>query len=266
MTTTYASPVAASDTPGTHRPDRFRLDDKVVLITGGSSGLGVAFAQSCADAGADVVVAARRADRLEATVSLVEEAGRQGLAVAADVSHADDCRRVVAAAVERFGRIDVLVNNAGIEDHDPASRLSPDSFQRVMDVNVTACFLLAQAAAPAMPAGSSIINVSSVLGHTTLDLPSTAYSTSKAAVLGLTRTLARQWTGRKGIRVNSLVPGFFPSEMTDGLPPGLLQDRLVMGRFGRPEELASALLFLASDASSYVTGTELVVDGGLLLT
>ena len=265
MTTTYASP-SAREMGDAHRLDRFRLDDKVVLITGASSGLGVAFAESCARAGADVVVAARRADRLEATVGLVEKAGRRGVAVPADVSDADDCRRIVSTAVERFGRIDVLVNNAGIEDHDPASRLSPDFFRRVMDVNVTACFLLAQAAAPVMPEGSSIINVSSVLGLTTLDAPSTAYSTSKAAVLGLTRTLARQWTGRKGIRVNSLVPGFFPSEMTDGLPPGLLEDRLVMGRFGRPEELASALLFLACDASSYITGTELVVDGGLLLT
>ena len=257
---------ADHDTADMRRPDHFRLDDKVVVITGASSGLGVAFARACAQAGADVVVAARRTDRLEATVGLVEDAGRQGLAVAADVANADDCRAIVTAAVERFGRIDVLVNNAGIEDHDPASRVSLDTFRRIMDVNVTACFVLAQAAAPVMPAGSSIVNVSSVLGHTTLDAPSTAYSTSKAAVLGLTRTLARQWTGRKGIRVNSLLPGFFPSEMTDGTPHALLQDRLVMGRFGRPEELASALVFLASDASSYITGAELVVDGGLLLT
>ena len=117
MTTTFASPPAC-EMGDAHRPDLFRLDDKVVLITGASSGLGVAFAQSCADAGADVVVAARRVDRLEATVGIVEEAGRIGVAVAADVSDADDSRRIVAAAVQRFGRIDVLVNNAGIEDHD----------------------------------------------------------------------------------------------------------------------------------------------------
>jgi NAD(P)-dependent dehydrogenase (short-subunit alcohol dehydrogenase family) len=246
--------------------DPFRLDDKVVVVTGASSGLGVAFAHACAGAGADVVVAARRADRLADTVELVRAAGREGLAVSADVAQAEDCQAVVAAAVERFGRVDVLVNNAGIEDHDPASRLSLESFQQVLDVNVTACFVVAQAAAKVMPAGSSIVNVSSVLGHTTLDAPSTAYSTSKAAVLGLTRSLARQWTGRKGIRVNSLLPGFFPSEMTSGVPDDLLAHRLVMGRFGRPEELASALVFLASDASSYMTGAELVVDGGLLLT
>jgi NAD(P)-dependent dehydrogenase (short-subunit alcohol dehydrogenase family) len=248
------------------RIDRFRLDDKVVVITGASSGLGVAFAQACAEAGADVVVAARRADRLDETVRLVEAAGRNALAVPADVAVDDDCRQVIAAAVERFGRVDVLVNNAGIEDHEPASRLALESFRRVMDVNVTACFAMAQAAAAVMEPGSSIVNLSSVLGHTTVDLPSTAYSTSKAALLGLTRTLARQWTGRKGIRVNSLVPGFFPSEMTEGVPREFLDPRLAMGRFGRPEELASALVFLASDASSYITGTELVVDGGFLLS
>ncbi|HEY5856326.1 MAG TPA: SDR family oxidoreductase [Aldersonia sp.] len=248
------------------KKDLFRLDGKVVLITGASSGLGVEFARACAEAGADIVVAARRVDRLAQTVEMVEATGRAGLAVESDVSNPDDCRVAVAAAMDRFGRVDVLINNAGIEDHDPASRLPMESFQRVMDVNVTACFVMAQAAAAAMPAGSSIINVSSVMGRTTLEFPSTAYSTSKAAVLGLTRTLARQWSGRKGIRVNSLLPGFFPSEMTAGLPAEALGGRLVMGRLGRPEELAAAVVFLASDASSYITGTEIVVDGGLLLS
>ena len=222
--------------------DRFRLDDKVVVVTGASSGLGVAFAEACARAGADLVVAARRTDRLRDTVALVEAAGRQALAVPADVAEQRDCAAVVQAAVERFGRIDVLVNNAGIEDHDPASRLSREDFVRVMDVNVTACFTMAQEAAKAMPAGSSIVNVSSVMAQTTMDFPSTAYTTSKAAVLGLTRSLARQWTARKGIRVNALLPGFFPSEMTAGLPQDAIGHRLVMGRLGRPEELASALL------------------------
>jgi NAD(P)-dependent dehydrogenase (short-subunit alcohol dehydrogenase family) len=250
--------------------DRFRLDGKVVVVTGASSGLGVAFAQACAEAGADVVAAARRVDRLEQTVGLVTAAGREGIAVAADVARPEDCRAVIGRAVERFGRVDVLVNNAGIEDHDPASRLSLDTFQRVLDVNVTACFLMAQAAATVMPSGSSIINVASILAHTTVDLPATGYSTSKAAVLGLTRSLARQWTGRKGIRVNALLPGYFPSEMTDQLamPPDdtVIRPRLVMGRLGRLEELTPAVVFLASEASSYMTGAELVVDGGFLLS
>jgi len=246
--------------------DRFRLDDRVVLITGASSGLGVAYAQACGRAGADVVVAARRADRLRTTVELVRSAGRDALAVSADVSRDEDCQALVDAAVQRFGRLDVLVNNAGIADHVPASRLATEEFRHVMDVNLMACFALAKASAAVMAPGSSIINVSSVMAHTTLELPSTAYAASKAAVLGLTRSLARQWTARKGIRVNALLPGFFPSEMTGPMPIGQIQDRLIMGRLGLPEELAAALVFLASDASSYITGSELVVDGGFTLT
>jgi NAD(P)-dependent dehydrogenase (short-subunit alcohol dehydrogenase family) len=246
--------------------DRFRLDDKVVVITGASSGLGVVFARVCAEAGADVVVAARRADRLGATVELVESAGRKGLAVSADVSREEDCQEVVRAAVEAFGRLDVLVNNAGVGDAKPASRLETEVFQQVIDVNLTACFAMAKACVSVMAPGSSIVNVSSILARTTLGAPTTAYSASKAGVLGLTRSLARQWTSRKGIRVNALLPGFFPSEMTEGIPAEVIGDRLVMGRLGDPEELAAALVFLASDASSYITGSEIVVDGGFTLT
>jgi NAD(P)-dependent dehydrogenase (short-subunit alcohol dehydrogenase family) len=245
--------------------ERFRLDDKVVVVTGATSGLGVTFAQACAQAGADVVVAGRRAERLGDTVELITGAGRQGLAVAADVAREEDCQRIVESAVERFGRVDVLVNNAGIADRSAATRLASAEFQRVLYVNLTGCFLMAQASAAAMAPGSSIVNVSSIMALTTLDAPSTAYSASKAGLLGLTRSLARQWSGRKGIRVNALLPGFFPSEMTDGMPTELIDDRLVMGRLGDPVELASALVFLASDASGYVTGSELVVDGGFTL-
>ena len=264
MTSTISARSATAT--GQSLPDRFRLDNKVVVITGGSSGLGVAFAQACAEAGADIVVAARRAHLLQATLDKVTEAGGSGLAVAADVCVPDDCRNVVEAAVERFGRIDVLVNNAGIEDHAPASRLPLAEFENVLAVNLTACFSMAQAVVPAMGPGSSIVNVASIIAHTTLDAPTTAYTTSKAGLIGLTRSLARQWSGRKGIRVNALLPGFFPSEMTDGMPDELVGHRLVMGRFGDPTELAAAMVFLASDASSYMTGSELVVDGGFLLT
>ncbi|MGV0739754.1 glucose 1-dehydrogenase [Mycobacterium syngnathidarum] len=246
--------------------DRFRLDGKVVVITGASSGLGVAFAVACAEAGANVVVAARRESRLQQTVADIVAQGVRGVAIAADVTSAEDCQRIVDATTEHFGRIDILVNNAGVEDHTPASRLSIDEFDHVLGVNLKACFVMAQAAMPRMPAGSSMINVASVLGLTTLDSPTTAYSASKAGLLGLTRSLARQWSGRKGIRVNALLPGFFPTEMTADLPDGLIEHRLVLGRFGDPSELATALVFLASDASSYMTGSELVVDGGLLLT
>jgi NAD(P)-dependent dehydrogenase (short-subunit alcohol dehydrogenase family) len=265
--TTEAAAVA-SEQPATAAAmiDRFRLDGKVVVVTGASSGLGVAFAQACAQMGAHVVVAARRAHLLDSTVAAVHACGREGVAVAADVTVAEDCRRVVATATERFGRVDVLINNAGVEDHVPASRLPVAEFEKVVALNLTACFAMAQAAAPAMRAGSSIVNVASVLARTTLEAPTTAYAASKAGLLGLTRSLARQWSGRKGIRVNAVLPGFFPSEMTAELPGGLIDHRLVLGRLGDPDELAAAVVFLASDASSYMTGSELVVDGGLLLT
>ena len=245
--------------------ERFRLDDKVVVVTGATSGLGVAFAQACAQAGADVVVAGRRAQRLEDTVALIEAAGRTGLAVAADVTLEEDCQRVVESTVERFGRIDVLVNNAGIVDRIPASRLSSAEFQRVLDVNLTAGFRMAQAAVPAMRPGSSIVNVASAIAHRNLDVPATAYTASKAGLLGLTRSLAKQWSGRRGIRVNALAPGFFPSELTDELPFEPPRESVVIGRMGDPAELAAALVFLAGDASTYMTGAELVVDGGYLL-
>jgi NAD(P)-dependent dehydrogenase (short-subunit alcohol dehydrogenase family) len=244
---------------------RFRLDGRVVLITGASSGLGVAFAQACAQAGADIVVVARRADRLADTVELIEGCGRRGLAVGADVSSGDDCRRSVEEAVERFGRLDVLVNNAGTSDAVAASRVTTQEFRRVLDVNLTGCFWLAQAAASVMEPGSTIVNVSSVLGRTTFALPSAAHCASKAGLLGLTRSLARQWTARKGIRVNALLPGYFPSELTESVELEHTDGRIVMQRFGDPQELAAALVFLASDASSYMTGAELVVDGGVLI-
>jgi NAD(P)-dependent dehydrogenase (short-subunit alcohol dehydrogenase family) len=247
--------------------DRFRLDGKVVVVTGASSGLGVAFAVACAEAGADVAIAARRAERLADTVALIKAAGGDALAISADVAIEADCQRVVDETVAHFGRLDVLVNNAGTSERHFATRLSTDDFQRVIDVNLTGCFWLAKAAAGVMQPGSSIVNVASIMAHTTVEgMPTTAYAASKAGLLGLTRALARQWTGRKGIRVNALLPGFFPSEMTQELPAPVIADRLVTGRLGDPQELAAALVFLASDAGGYVTGAELVVDGGFLLS
>jgi NAD(P)-dependent dehydrogenase (short-subunit alcohol dehydrogenase family) len=249
--------------------DLFRLDGKVAVVTGASSGLGVAFAQALAEAGADVVLAARREDRLAETARLVESAGRRAVTVRADVADPEDCRAVVAAAMERLGRVDVLVNNAGIGTAVPASRESPDEFRQVIDVNLNGCYWMAQAAAAVMGPGSSIVNISSILGLTTAGLPQAAYSASKAGLIGLTRDLAQQWTGRKGIRVNALAPGFFESEMTDQYPDGYLERTLLraaVGRKGDPRELAAALLFLASDAGGYTTGQTLAVDGGVSIT
>ena len=246
---------------------RFRLDGRVTIVTGASSGLGVAFAHGFAEAGSDLVICARRADRLSDTAEELRAQGRRCLPVPADVTDVEDCERVVEAAMEAFGRIDVLVNNAGIGNAVPAVREDPDDFRRVLDVNVTGSFLMARACARVMDPGSSVINVASILGSTTAELPQAAYCASKAAIIGLTRDLAQEWTGRLGIRVNALAPGFFPSEMTAEYPEGYLDrvlHRVPMGRTGHGEELAAAAVFLAGDGATYISGALLPVDGGLL--
>jgi len=248
--------------------DQFRLDGKVAIVTGASSGLGVGFATALAEAGADVVLGARRADRLAETSGLVTRAGGRAHAVETDVADPSSCDNLAARAIAEFGRVDILVNNAGIGTAVPAIRESPAQFRRVIDVNLNGCYWMAQACGRTMKPGSAIINISSVLGLTTAGLPQAAYSASKAALIGLTRDLAQQWTGRKGIRVNALAPGFFVSEMTAQYPPGYLDaqmGRIPSARKGHVRELAAALVFLASDASGYVTGQTLAVDGGMTI-
>ena len=248
--------------------DRFRIDDRVAVVTGASSGLGVAFAQALAEAGANVVLGARRVDRLEDTRALVDAAGRRAVAVRTDVTDPGDCHALVRAAMDEFGRVDILVNNAGVGTAVPATRETPEQFRSVIDLNLNGCYWMAQECGRVMQAGSSIINVSSVLGLTTAGLPQAAYASSKAGLIGLTRDLAQQWTGRRGIRVNAIAPGYFASEMTDQFEPeyfdSMIVPRTLCRRLGEPEELSAALLFLASDASSYITGITLPVEGGML--
>jgi len=174
--------------------------------------------------------------------------------------------RSMASAV---GELDVLVNNAGIGTAVPATRETPEQFRQVIDVNLNGSYWMAQACGRVMKPGSSIVNIGSVLGQTTGALPQAAYASSKAAIIGLTRDLAVQWTGRKGIRVNALAPGFFPTEMTETYPEGYIDSMMVRVPAGRPgdaTELVAALVFLAGDAASYVTGVVLPVDGGMLTT
>src|SRR3954453_24134598 len=247
--------------------DLFKLDGKVAIVTGASSGLGVAFAEALAEAGADIAICARRVEKLEQTREKVEATGRRCIAVQADVAKPEDCQRLVDETVDQIGKVDVLINNAGIGTAVPTTREQPDEFRKVIDINLNGSYWMAQACGRAMKGGGSIVNLGSVLGSTTAGLPQAAYGASKAAIIGLTRDLAQQWTGRKGIRVNALAPGFFASEMTEQYPDGYLDAMMIRVPAARPgdaAELTAAVVFLASDAASYITGVLLPVDGGLL--
>jgi NAD(P)-dependent dehydrogenase (short-subunit alcohol dehydrogenase family) len=248
--------------------DSFALTDRIAIVTGASSGLGMHAAIGLAEAGCDVAIVARRAEKLQATKEAVEATGRRCLAVTGDVADPDTATRTVEQTLEAFGKVDILLNNAGIGTAVPATKETPDQFRQVLDINVNGSYWFAQACGRVMQPGASIINVSSVLGFRTANMPQAAYCSSKAAVIGLTRDLAQQWTGRKGIRVNAIAPGFFETEMTDEYPDGYLEQTIAThvpaGRTGRPEEFVAAVVFLASDAASYVTGITMPVDGGTL--
>lgn len=244
----------------------FSVEGKIAVVTGASSGLGDQFARALNAAGAHVVVMARRKDRLEALAEEVGTPERRVVPVAVDISDRAEVQRAVEEAVAEFGRIDILVNNAGLGGAAPSSRETEEHFRQVIDINLSGTFWMSQACQPHMPPGSSVINISSVLGHVAPPFPQAAYAASKAGVLGLTRNLAQEWSGRKGIRFNAICPGYFDSEITaaenDQLK-AMVEHNSILGRFGQPGELDGALLFLASDASSFVTGTSILVDGGM---
>jgi NAD(P)-dependent dehydrogenase (short-subunit alcohol dehydrogenase family) len=247
--------------------ERFSLAGKVALVTGASAGLGAGFAVALAQAGADVVLAARRRASLEAVAAEIRTLGRGALAVETDVTDPEACQAAVQAAVGQFGHLDVLVNNAGVGTAVPALRETPEQFREVIDVNLLGAYWMAQAAAQLMPRGSAIVNIASVLGLVKSYLPQAAYAASKAGLIGLTRDLNQQWSGRRGIRVNAVAPGYFRSEMTEAVSPGQLRDFIdrtsTLGRMGEQHELDAAVVFLVSPASSYIAGVTLAVDGGM---
>ena len=241
-----------------------RLEKKAAVITGGGSGIGKAIAHGFAREGACVVIAGRDQKKLELAAA---EIGRECLAVAADVSKPDDVQKLVAATVEKFKRVDILVNNAAVLLAGTAESLSEEEFDQTFDINVRGLWLLSRAILPEMRAngGGSIINIGSVLS--TLGARNrVAYSASKGAVLAMTRAMALDHAS-ENIRVNCICPGIVETEMVArfGMDENSRRQRLAMhpvGRFGRPEDIAGLAVFLASDESAWITGTAQMVDGG----
>jgi NAD(P)-dependent dehydrogenase (short-subunit alcohol dehydrogenase family) len=243
----------------------FRLDDRVVIVTGASSGLGERFARVVHAAGAVPVLAARRADRLEQLVAELPGS----LAVPTDVTVEDDLRHLVAAAMGLRGRIDVLINNAGITEPVPSEDETPEHFRRTMAVNLDSVYRLSQLVGRHMLERGigSIVNLASILGLVASSpINEAGYVASKHAVVGLTRQLGCEWI-RRGVRVNAIAPGWFRTEMaevmfTDPASIEFVRRNTPAARGGEPHELDGALLLLASDASSFMTGQVLSVDGG----
>lgn len=243
----------------------FRLDGDVIIVTGASSGLGDRFARVLHAAGATVVVAARRAERLDTLVAELPGA----VAVAADLSLSEDRERLVAGTIDRFGTVHGLINNAGVGKKVAVEDEDLDTFRQAMELNVTAVWHLAKLVAAPMVAQryGAIVNIASMLGHVgSSPVKQAHYCASKGAVVNLTRELALQWA-RKGIHVNALCPGWFDSEMTAGMDTDEGSQRFIstnspIPRMGEPHELDGALLLLASRASTFMTGQSVIVDGG----
>ncbi len=253
-----------------HVHDLFDLTDKVAIVTGGSRGLGLQMATALGEAGASLALTARKADELEGAAAGLRDRGVRALAVACDVGRGEDVERVVARTLEEYGRIDVLINNAGATWGAPVLEMPLEAWHKVMETNVTGTFLMARTVGRAMieaGRGGKVINIASIAGVVGADanvMDAIGYSTSKGAIIALTRDLAVKWATHR-ITVNAIAPGFFPSKMTQWLiehRAEAILARIPMGRLGGEDDLKGAAVFLASRASDFVTGQVLVVDGG----
>jgi len=251
--------------------DLFRLDGRTAIVTGGGRGLGQYMAEALADAGARVVICSRKVEACRQVKESIEQKGGEALALPCDVTCPEDVERVVAAAKETFGGVDIVINNSGATWGAPPEEMPLDKFERVMDVNVKGTFLMSQTAGKEMIAsgkGGRIINIASVAGliggHPDY-MQTVGYNASKGAVINMTRDLAVQWA-RHGINVNAIAPGWFPTKMSRALLERFeekILSHIPLGRFGGPEDLKGVVLFLASPAARYITGQVLVVDGGM---
>ena len=250
--------------------DLFRLDGKTAVVTGGGRGLGRYMAEALSDAGANLVLCARKREPLEEVRQEIEAGGGRALAVECDVTDPEDVEKVVAAAEEEFGSLDVVVNNSGATWGAPPAEMPLERFDQVLRVNVQGTFLMSQAAGRHMierGGGCTIINISSVAGlvggHPDY-MQTVGYNSSKGAIISMTRDLATSWAPH-GITVNAIAPGWFPTRMSSGLIEQF-EDRMLDGiplhRFGSPEDLKGVVIFLSSPAASYITGQTIVVDGG----
>jgi NAD(P)-dependent dehydrogenase (short-subunit alcohol dehydrogenase family) len=248
--------------------DKFKLDGKVALVTGAGSGLGQAMAVALAEAGADVALAGRRAEALVETERRISATGRKVLAVPADVSNSGDVKNLIAECESKLGPIDVLVNGAGVFSGYDTLELAEDEWRRIIDINLTGTFLCCQAVGEGMVSRGrgSIVNVATFLGDRAQRPARAAYNASKAGIAALSRALSVEW-GSRGVRVNCISPG---AHRTPMLAPGLanpgaeawLNEKTILGRVGEPEDIAGLCVFLASEASSYITGVNIYEDGG----